>query len=264
MLDEVPLVMGALQMDKHYCPAPMEKLEALGIPPWALSAAIHPGTNEPGCWVAKEFESLITQHQLELWRDPHLYIIHHLESLLRQNLSLFLGAQEVANLLDEWAGQPEGATLVSAAAPDLTAQIRLGRVLRALLSEQVTTAPWREILSAVRDTGLADDPQTAVRAARLRLKKFLPGNQPQQKRTLLPEAIESELAVWVEEQDGKRFLAIPPADTMELLKQIRELVQPDYPRLTLLVRDAALRPFVRQLVALEFPRLMTLAEEEQL
>jgi type III secretory pathway component EscV len=115
----------------------------------------------------------------------------------------------------------------------------------------------------VRGAGLeSDDVHRAVCAVRLRLTPQLPGNTPEARRILLPQALEDELARWVWHADGKTFFAIPPQQTQNALNALRGLVEADDRSQVLVTRGAELRPFVRRLAEIEHPYLMVLAQEE--
>jgi type III secretory pathway component EscV len=78
--------------------------------------------------------------------------------------------------------------------------------------------------------------------------------------------VEDDIRRWVQEQDGKRFLAIPRSDMGRLARVINAVVE-RVPSgaddgVALVVRDAELRPFVRRLVERDLPFLPVLAEQE--
>jgi tetratricopeptide (TPR) repeat protein len=271
MLDEIPLILGTVKSGQVYSPTSDETLQDLGIPAAALSPTNHPGTGQPGCWidpdVCPDYPTILDGQGLKYWADPLLYMVYHLESFLRQNLADCLGAQDVAYLLDEWSQQEDGASLIATALPNATAQLRFGRVLRALVAEQVSIAPWREILRAVAEVGLVrEDVDAVVRHVRQSLKPYLPGNEPGAPCELIPDAIEQEIERWLWPQGEKLFFAIPPQDTQDLLSDIREIVPPvsEAPRFVFITRSGRVRPFLRRLVELEFPHVMAIAEDERL
>jgi tetratricopeptide (TPR) repeat protein len=266
MLDEVPLVMGTLHGNMRYCPTAAKTLEATGIPDESLSRAPHPITGEPGCWVSPNHWETVIRNGFELWADPLIFMVYHLEAIIRQNMADFLGVQEVENLLEIWKEDTEGLLLSQATLPDQTSRLHFARVLRALVKEKVPITPWKDILETVqsRDLKNYEDTLTAVRAIRLRLKTLLPGNSRTAKRLELPTEVEDKITPWIWHKQGKTFFAIPPSETQELLTEIRELVPPGDKSLALVVHHTELRPFIRKLVELEFPHLMVLSQEELL
>jgi flagellar biosynthesis component FlhA len=250
----------------RYCPASPATLQELGLPAQALTEAPHPLTGEPGCWIQPDFWGTVDDApDLELWDDPILYTIYHLESVLRRNLAEYLGIQEVENLLEQWEENDRGASLIQAALPDQAARYRFARVLRALVRERAPITRWPEILEVTHEVGLeSDDVREAVRAIRLQLKENLPGNVKPAEQIKLPSKVEEELSRWLQHLDGKAFLALPPEETQEALSEIRELVGSNVRNAVLVTQSGELRPFVRRLVEIEFPDLMVLAEEELL
>ncbi len=265
MLDEVPVVMGNLQTNMRYSPAAAETLQNLGIPYQALIEASHPLTGKPGCWIEPDYWDLVTTHGLILWAEPLVYMVYHLEAILRQNLADFLGIQEVENLLESWAQTERGSSLIKAALPDQTTRIRFARLLRALVRERVPITSWEEILAVVQEMRLiSDDISAVIRAVRLRLKRLLPGNSQTAHRLTLPSAIEDIITRWVWHEGDKTFFALPPEETQELLSRLREVMDTTDRDLVLVTHRAELRPFVRRLVEPEFPHLMVLAQEEVL
>jgi flagellar biosynthesis component FlhA len=170
--------------------------------------------------------------------------------------------------LEQWGGEAEGSELVAEAVPNSTIQLRLGRLLRALLAEGVSIAPWRKILEAVREAGLPhEDVHEAARVVRLHVKEHLFGNPDKLQgmtRVRVPESFEHEVSKGIVLQDGTPFLDIRPEKTQELMNEIRSVLQDYGQDVVLIVHDAMVRPFVRQLVALEFPKVYVIAEEELL
>jgi flagellar biosynthesis component FlhA len=147
--------------------------------------------------------------------------------------------------------------------PTEDARLRFARLLRALVSERVPIVAWPDILAVVRENGLAHHNLTdVVGEVRLKLKAQLPGADAETARITVGEEVEARIDPWIEEQDGKRFFAIPPEDTQALLTDIRELIDGAPDRSVLVTRRPDLRPFIRRLVELEFPDLMVLSEEE--
>lgn len=258
MLDEIPLVLRYVEPDKSYCPASPETLAAVGIV--VAKTQERPDRDAPGCWLEPAEAAQV--QGLDVWDDHWLYIMHHVEALLRQNLPTYVGVQEVADLLAEYR-EAGGADLVAAALPDQTAVLRFGRLLRALLAEQVSIAPWQTILETVQQTGLPDDDgHDVLRQVRRRLATYLPGNQPGDQRVPVPAAVEQEITRWLVKQNDKHFFAIPPEQTQELLETIRELVAEHDEDIVLMTESADVRPFLRRLVELEFPHLLVIAREE--
>ena len=263
MLDEVPLVSGNVRTKMCYCPVSLEKLQFLGIPDQLPEEAPHPLNGEPGCWVSRDHWEMITNKGLELWDDPLLYMVYHLEAVLRRNLADFLGIQAVENLLWDWEQAERGSSLIKEVLPDQASRFRFARVLRALVKERVSITSWEDILETVRESGLATKNESeVVRLVRLKLREYLPGNTLGSRRLPLPPETERKIAPWIWRENGKAFLSLPPEETQELLSDIRGLVDPNDKKIVLVTHDAELRPFIRRLVELEHPDLMVISQDE--
>ena len=265
MLDEVPILMGSAEMQMRYCPEPPEKLQELGIDPERLTLAPHPLTRQPGCWVPSDYWEALAARKIELWDDPLIFVIYHLEAFLRQHLADFMGVQETETRLDIWGQNESGAALIKSALPDAAARLRFVRVLRALLEEQVPLTRWEDILQAVLENGLpGEDIYEAVRAVRLRLKSLLTGNRSERLKSLkLPGEIESDIQRWLHHENGKTFLALPLQAAQEIIAAVNELISGADKIDVLVTCGSDIRPFIRQLVQLSFPDLMVLSQEEQ-
>jgi flagellar biosynthesis component FlhA len=222
-------------------------------------------TGELGCWLGAEDWDAIRNGGYELWEDPLLFAVFHVEELLRRNLHGILGLQEVDNLLEQWLLDEVGEGLVGEFPADSETRYRLARVLRALVAEGVSIRSWQQILETIGEVGLPDDDVTeVVQQVRLALKPELPGNESGAMRIPLPPEVEAQFAAWIHEQGGKIFLAIPPEPTQQILEAIRDMVGEGNRRQVLVVRSPRVRPFVRRLIELEFPHLMVIAEPELL
>ncbi len=265
LLDEVPIVMGTLQPGMAYCLQDREALLALQIPDAALQPGVHPLTGAPGCWVKSEFVPKLQEKGFEVWEDPLFYMVLHLQAVLYRNLADFIDVQEVAGLLDSWRKEPGAALTLDWFVADPDSQARFGRMLRALLAESVSIKDWRSILEALQECGLPDeDVHPVVQAARMKLKPYLPGNQPEAQQVFLPQEAEDKVSSWLKHQDGKLFLALPPLEAQDLLAEIRAIVEPAHGNQVLVCKDGEVRPFLRRLVELEFPDLFVIAEAELL
>jgi type III secretion protein V len=265
MLDEVPIVSGKIEKDMRYCPAIPADLSALGIPTSEIVEVINPLTGNNGCWIGRDYWDLLADKKFDLWPDPILYMVNHLEAVIRRNLDMFFGIQEVENLLEYWEEIPEAASLIKAALPDSASRFQFARALRQLVKDRVPINHWEEILKAIEDLELATkDISELVYSMRLKLKEYLPGNSPKMNRIELTQQIEDQIAKWIHNVDDKKFFAIPPEETQDLLSEIRELVTWVNKHSVLVAQNTELRPYIRRLVELEFPDLMVISNEELL
>jgi hypothetical protein len=262
MLDELPLVLGRVEPGMRFSPVSPQMLKEHGIPGSSVVAADHPLTDRPGSWVAPDMWHHVENLALELWPDPRMFMVFHLEATLRRNLGDFLGIQECSKLVESWSKTEAGAELVRAVLPGQVEKLRLCRVLRGLLRERTPIVRWQEILQTLRGTGLPDDDVDAeVRAVRLALKSSLPGNKPGTVHVPLPHNVESMIRTGLQRSGRKVWLALPPETTQQALGIIRSLVRPGL-RQVLVTADSEVRPFVRRVAELEFPDLMVISSEE--
>jgi tetratricopeptide (TPR) repeat protein len=265
-LDENLIVSdGHVELGRRYCTASIETLEGIGIPPQSVLEAPHPLTGMPGCWVPPDFYERVSDHSLDLWPEELVYIIYHVEAVLRRNLENFMRMQDVERLLNEWKQSGKGASLIASVLTNVHTKFYLARILRALVQEQVPIKRWEDILEATQVTRLTSgDCADVIRSIRLRLKQWLPGNNSAAKRIELPADWEEMLATGVRRDDDRVYFVAPPAETAWFLEMIRDRALKPGWNYALVTRSPELRPFVRLLVAPEFPFLAVLSEEELL
>ncbi len=266
LLDENLFVWkGHVLLNNRYCPHSLEMLQALDIPKHALVEAQHPLTGASGCWIPPEYYDLVVNHKLELWTEPLVFIVSHLEAVIRRNLAKFLGMQEVDNLLDTWEQDAKNLSRIASMKHDGQAQWYIARVLRMLVQEQVPITKWQNIFEALQEPALmSGDSSELLRTVRLKLKQLLPGNTPMMERFELPPECENSLASGLRHEHGGTYFTAPPAETFQLLSLIREKVRSSGRNFVVVTRNAELRPFIWLLLEAEFPFLMVLSQEEAL
>jgi type III secretory pathway component EscV len=270
MLNEVPLVMGTVDPQRKFCPsyAMATKVFQTSLPD--REQAPNPVTGEKdGAWVEEHEWKRLESAGVPLW-DSFEYMTRHLESVLRDNLIAFVGFEEVHGrhkLLADWCDKDEGSgrkDLVNNALPDLNRRVRFVQVLQGLLKEHVPVTNLRGIIEAFQCHDSADnDVIRVVEAVRLVLRDDLPGARDSRPILKLSPAFEEEVKRWIRQSDGKTFFAIPPENTQELLSAMRAGVTArNQSGLVIATATVGIRPFVRRLIELEFPRIMVLSSEE--
>ncbi len=270
LLDEVPQAVGQLHANHFFILHPLEEVATrLQAATTEWRTAPIPGQSGSGCWAPMEYLKTAEAANLPLWSDPWEYLTYHLESVLTQQLALFLHTQAVQELLEEWPQTPDDHTLIISALPDAPTRLRFGRLLRALVSEGVSISNWRAILRQLQATGLPNEDITdALQAVRFVLSADLPGNQPQDAPILLPATVEEAIAPWIIDQGKQRYLALPPQVTQTILAEVRAGVgqrPAQAPPITVVeVRDSAIRLFVHHLLRLEQPHWRVIATPERL
>lgn len=268
MLNEVPLVMGTVYPDRKFCADYATRCKILEKRLTSGEQVYNPVTGEEdGAWVEQSEWKKAGTAGVPLW-DSFEYMTRHLESVLRDNLTAFLGFQEIHNLLDDWCRDrdagPQRQALVNQALPDLNRRVRFVQVLQGLLREYVPITKLRDILEAFQRHDAAEqDVFRVVEAVRLVLKNDLPGNSGSYQVLKPSPAFEDEAKRWIRQRHGKTFFAIPPENTQDLLSAVRSGVAGlNQGRLVITTSVDGIRPFVRRLIELEFPRIIVLSAQE--
>ncbi|OOP56464.1 MAG: hypothetical protein AYP45_08915 [Candidatus Brocadia carolinensis] len=269
IINEVPIVMGTVELERKYCPnykayPGMDKI--IGN----LQPAFNPQTGQnDGAWIDQRLPEKNQTEKMGLC-DHFEYMINHLAAVLRVNLASFLGIQEVNNLLETWqySGDEKERIkhkeLVQKALPDSSAKVRFLQVLQGLVRESVPIINLQSILESFSTNGLKDhEIIRLIEAIRVTLSSVLPGNDKSYNVLTLSPAFEEEIKRWLQRKDGKTFFAILPEQTQELLSAVRDSVKErNQERLVIVTHDTDIRPFVRRLIELEFPRIMVLSSNE--
>ena len=107
MINEIPLVMGTVSLDKVLVNDTAERLRLLNI---EGETATNPANGNECAWIDAEYKEVAEQAGLTTW-DAAGYIVLHLSSVLRKNAAEFVGIQEVMNMLEQleqaFRGAPE-------------------------------------------------------------------------------------------------------------------------------------------------------------
>ncbi len=260
ILHEVPIVFGTVQPSQKYCPD-VDGCRQLGI---EVEATANPGEDGEGMWLDETLWQRAEQAGLPLW-DPYETMIFHLEAVIRQHLDTFVGLQEAQNLLELWSeGDTNRQALLGRAFGGSEDKVRFVQVLQALVKEGVPVVDLGTILTIFAEENPGSSEVTdIVEKVRFALRPHLPGNEGDRLLVGLSSEFEEVVRRGIGEQQGKRFLAIPPQETQELLSAVRSgLARQSGKRLALVLRDFALRPFVRRLTEIEFPLLPVLSQRE--
>jgi type III secretory pathway component EscV len=258
MLDEIPLVVGSVQLGQRFCPD-AARCRVLGIP---FSETRQRSDSAEGAWLAAESWPAAEAAGLTLW-EPFHFVFHELATLIRRNAASFLGVQELENLLETWTRDSKDIALRDRALPDHEARIRFLQMLRALLEEEVSIARLSTLLTIFAEQNpRCSELSEIVEHARRALRAELPGNDLGRNPVALSPAFEAEVARWVQTLDGRSFLAMPPETAQALLAAFRTAHDGAADQIVV-VRDVRLRPFVRRLLVVEFPLVPVLSWPER-
>jgi hypothetical protein len=261
IIGDVPTVMGTVQPGQTFFPLYKEQFpEAeLGTP------AFNPQTGEmDGAWLDQTLMGTLQASPEKGWNQFE-YAAQHVEANLRANLSSFLSPEQVLTRVASWQTndcENEGGwrnKLVESALPDNSSRLRFTQVLQALVRENVSTIDLQAILegfSKSRELDLI----SSVEEIRLAIKDQLPGNTSSFQFLCLSKEFEEAMSPWIWNQSGKVFLAIGPEDTQGLLNAVRVAVgDRQHSSLVVVSHAPGIRPFVRRLIELEFPRIRVLS-----
>ena len=183
-------------------------------------------------------------------------LMAHLETFLRARLATFLGFQEVRELLKTWcAADQSRASQWLSVLPDAAAEARFVQVLQGLASEGVPIRDFSAVLPVFGGGEIVDIVENARAALGFRAP-------PELAFVPLPPEIETELSAGIRIRDGRKFLALTAEKTSALLAAIQALDSVAQPNAALVVRDPAVRPFARRLIAVNFPAMRVFAARE--
>jgi hypothetical protein len=253
-IDEIPRANGSFDDGEVWFAPDAEAAGAHGL---AGKRGVDPLTGHDGLWLATE-ESV---PDFDVW-DRYAYMLRHLHAVVVANLDRLVGVQEVERMLDAWSREAstEHLQVRAEALLDERARIRLVAVVRLLAAEQVPLVDLAPVLHALAKTDRNAEPAAIAESVRAALRTNLPGAQHSRVR-MLPPQLEDRIDSWLQVRDGKRFLAAPVEELEIVRAAIRGQLVGDM-RTPLVVLTLGLRPFVRRLVALDFPLVPVLARSE--
>jgi type III secretory pathway component EscV/predicted Zn-dependent protease len=259
MIEEIPLVMGNVSVNKKFFPGPLTDLEAHEIS--TNDKVKDPVSGAEGCWVEEKEWDSAEAAGLELW-DIVKYPVRHLQAILQKNLSQFAGHQEVVNLLDvEMAG--EGEKLVISSPGTLTALVN---VIKGLLNEGVPVTPFGLIYDIVKTLYPEGKSELTIAETSRSLDKvrpLLPGNNKKYTFLRIGPNFEVYFQQAIYKGNSKPILAMLPEHCQEALSVVRQQVN-KREHAAILVEDPEIRPFLRALICLEFPDVPVLSRRELL
>jgi flagellar biosynthesis component FlhA len=187
--------------------------------------------------------------------------MEHLEALVRSNLGELVGQEDIAKLVARWSGRDQS---MRDQLQEPKTRTRLAAVIRELLDEGVPVTAGAEIFEVLRTASALDQLPALVRAARMRLKHDLPGNQSSMHRALLPEEWEQELRFGLKTEDRTAYSEVSPEVAHAILLQVRRWLNGLSLPAAIIVRNSHFRFVLRRLIRAEFPDIPVLAEEEAL
>ncbi len=257
---------GRVESGKRFFPKDGGRWPALKAGLAQPEAAFNPLSREAagGVWIAPQ--DLRDSNQVAQSWDIFQYIILHLRQTLKAYLDQFLDPQRVQGMLDEWQSEGSGVSqrqLLNLAVPDTRAWVCLVQVLQNLVREKVPISDLTTILEVFAEARQRQSEITAiVDEVRLALRTSLPGYDDGRELLFISTEFEAAVGLGLNQVAGKRFLALPLGQVNDLLKRVNSKVEKRQHQVALVVAQAALRPYLQRLVALEHPELPVLAARE--
>jgi hypothetical protein len=189
--------------------------------------------------------------------------VRDLENAIYESLPSIIGHQEIANLVA--VSMPEALEEIIQTGSGLS---DLVLVSRALLRDSVSLVPFKTILGTFLHLHRAKNPLVEV-VEEIRcldeIRPLLPGNDGECSFVALSSEIERQVRSSLDFSSSQPVLAIDP----EQIQNIWASVAAEFETLTtdaiaILVSNNSIRPFVRNILKLQYPNLQVLSRKELL
>jgi FHIPEP family len=239
-----------------------ERLQLLNVP---AIPDVNPATNQPGSLVEVHHRDKLNAEGLATWTLPE-YLRLSLAAALRSRGALFVHRRSVEAALNEVKKAfPATIDAVNAHAPIE----RITRVLRSLAAEQVSIRNLRRILGRLVEYEAPEDLLDLIGLVRAGMARELGYKLARSTRTvvvyLFDGEIEKLLQAMVAGRCDRSKENRQDADLDRVAAAIRDELRhlpPTAAQLPILLTTAVVRPKLRALTALEFPRLSVTAYED--
>jgi hypothetical protein len=196
--------------------------------------------------------------QAEPCAEPLVYVVRHLEAVLRANLGGLVDLDRVESLLDTWSLDPEAARAVEDMLPRRRDRIRFSRLVRCLVSEMVSIADWHDVLEPLgRPFGERPISRLWPRSAEALGDPSRGRDRALRRVTVPPEWIE-EIVGALQGRRAGRGVGLPAA-----VRVLRERFPQRLDAGTVLVApDASSRVLLRGLMTVAAPYMPVIAVDE--
>ena len=263
LLWEIPMAQGVISPNKRLFTGSLETLTYLGI---SGEDTTNPLTGDEAWWISqKDWKKLEEAGAaIELW-DSLEYLFGHIQGVLENNLSDFIGHQEVMNLLDEKLTEDTYMEVVED--PDNPLDLSgLVTVLKNLLREKVPITALEPIIKEFNQCKKDGMNLLAIADAIRSLPEILPnlpGNNEKYSFYQIGTVLEEEINSSIGRKHSQPVLNMDPEMCRDALTAVRENVY--YQRnVAILIKNPQIRPFTKQLIGLEFPDIPVLSQNELL
>ncbi|MEW5853632.1 MAG: type III secretion system export apparatus subunit SctV [Myxococcota bacterium] len=263
MINEIPLVMGTVDLGKILVNDTPERLRLLNIPG---EPATNPANGNDCAWVSVENKELCEQAGLTTW-DASGFMVLHLSAVLRKNASEFVGIQETQNMLEQL--EMAFPALVKEVVPKAVSPFQLTDILRRLVEEEISIRDLRSILQALAEWGpVENDTVMLTEYVRAALKRYISHKYTRGQSTLIVYLIDPQIEETVrssiQHTSSGSYLALEPEITQEILAAVRNEIGnlPPSAQQPVILTTMEIRRYFRKLVELEFPHLAVLSYQE--
>ncbi len=257
LMDTPILSTRSVILDKKFFPGSLSDLPNLQI---KAEPGFNPLTGGEGSWISQADWETVEHAEQELWTVTK-YLLGDLKVLLQSNLALFIIHQEVYNLLDSCTA--DACAEIKKSTEKLTA---LTQVLKALVVEETPIVALETICTEFLAQYQPDANLTGI-VEQLRslpeIRVQLRGNHPSFTFYQFGESLEEQLKECIFPESHQFVLAIEPKFCLDVLSAIRSRVS-GMRDVALLVNSSRLRPLLRKLTELEFPKIPILCRSELL
>ena len=263
MINEVPELIFAVDLDKVLVDATLESLADLGIPGEAIA---DPATGQSRNWIAAADRATAAAAGQTTW-DAAEYIFLMLETLLRREAAEFLTIDVARRLVD--AVDPTSPELVARTVPKAVSWFELSDILRRLIEEDIGVSDMALILEALSQCN-SDVRDTVVLAEKARhaLSKQITAKFTQDRDALpvltLDSEIEDRMSDAIQHTRLGSYLALDPEVTQDILSAIRTQINSLNAKAVepVILTSWEIRRYVRKMVELEFPWLYVLSRHD--
>jgi len=257
LLNEVPVDMGVLSEEKRLFRGTAPDLTPLLV---QGEETTDPLTGDAALWIDRKDWQKVEGAGHRLWGIVE-YLSFHLEAVLRKNLSELVGHQETVNMLDGESGLLQD---VGETPADRSAFVA---VLRGLLKEGVPITARKAIVDRFkRSRATRTDLVTIVEEIRSlpEIRPALAGNDDRYAFHLIGSTFEQEIETCINRKGSEPVLVMEPTKLGKFetaLSGLRKRVVSER-HVAVIVANASLRSFVRQVIELELPNVPVLSRQE--
>lgn len=260
-IDEIVMTKSQIYPNKIFCSIPYEQLSPLGIDGFAGE---NPKTKEAGVWVDEDKKEIIESAGIPFFKSDELMIVH-LEKIIKQNASHFIGIQEVQNLLNSL--EEIYPALVQQTLPKPITLPLLVEVLKRLVEEGISIRNLKEILNAMLEWAPHEkDPIQLTELVRASLKKQITFNFTKGSNKLpvfiVSPTIEDTIRNSIKKTSSGSYLTIEPNTSTNIINTIKKAVSGGPKERTIILTQPDIRRFLKRLLEIDIPDLAVISYHE--